>query len=861
MAKGKATRNSRRTSGSEPRNEKAVTPIRKNRTTRSVFAGSAKGKTGEHAEQVSNVKHMTDDDMEDNDTQDMRTPRKECETNEEREADVMRTQNDEGNGNNNDGRSNTSLGQGDDVECIGPSKVRGNPLEVVQNRCTQMDTALQAGDGIDSISQVDDGVRKPHGGFGTQGNVVPTHNGGRQAQSQRDSVDILGTQQAQQDQEDQGQHGSQQNAIATLATQEEDVVPIHNGERQAQSHPDSVEILGIQQDQADQGGFQDIAMPTDNGGRSTNHSDSRHCGHRTGEEDLVLTQNGVRQSQEEEVGSRRGDDNVLDGSFGRSRAYNPTNDAQEDRMTGQLSNATSAVMKDMSERWNGDAVEAMQNLRQLFVEEMGGLKTAMDEIKQMIVDMHAPNEKAYADMKKSSRFDDMDALMETKLPGFKQIFQRAALSPVLFSQIVRYVVTLFNPSPLDLTLAKTLSKVLTCSTREGKAVYDSDVGRAVKNLRREVVKVCISNAQIDVFKLFKDKACADEEGSKIPKWLNDRTICDMSANFIENGCLRHEQKADRTYTKRLSIISKGGIDANAQEKGEYIANKIYASVMDMFVAGRKSSRVVAFEELVYLFVDWKPYVSKDIDCKSVKMLWKADAKEPELKFTDLPFAYTALSGNTDVDPCNTNRLEEVVQRHAHLQLLVQHEVILKEASAARSDGVNDTSNKKTFSRSISLINVCLRIISAMSNFEKRTKTHQVLKYDKYSIIAAYRLASAMRRVVDVQTKGSIKSKEAIMNDGDDEVGGRNGRAYATNTDLNTAKEVLSLMCTPPDCEMGRVFDRNVNAVSSKLYEDDNDVAVSSVFETPAQVSSASQRSAMESSSIAHNSMDTDLDLS
>ena len=149
----------------------------------------------------------------------------------------------------------------------------------------------------------------------------------------------------------------------------------------------------------------------------------------------------------------------------------------------------------------------------------------------------------------------------------------------------------------------------------------------------------------------------------------------------------------------------------------------------------------------------------------------------------------------------------------------------------------------------------------MSNFEKRTKTHQVLKYDKYSIMGAYRLASALRRVVDMQANGRIMSAEAFMNDGADLVGGSNGTANATNSDLNMAKEVFALIFTPSDCEMGRVFDRNVNAVSSKVYEEENDVAVSSVFEPPTNASSASQRNAIESSNIARNSMDTDLDLS
>ena len=48
----------------------------------------------------------------------------------------------------------------------------------------------------------------------------------------------------------------------------------------------------------------------------------------------------------------------------------------------------------------------------------GGLKTAIDEIKQMIVTVYPTNKKAYDDAKKPSRMEDMDTVMETRIPGF-----------------------------------------------------------------------------------------------------------------------------------------------------------------------------------------------------------------------------------------------------------------------------------------------------------------------------------------------------------------------------------------------------------------------------------------------------------
>ena len=53
--------------------------------------------------------------------------------NDEREADVIRTQKDEGNGKTDD-QSSTALGQRDFARGIGPPEEGGNTLEVVETR-------------------------------------------------------------------------------------------------------------------------------------------------------------------------------------------------------------------------------------------------------------------------------------------------------------------------------------------------------------------------------------------------------------------------------------------------------------------------------------------------------------------------------------------------------------------------------------------------------------------------------------------------------------------------------------------------------------------------------------------------------
>lgn len=78
----------------------------------------------------------------------------------------------------------------------------------------------------------------------------------------------------------------------------------------------------------------------------------------------------------------------------------------------------------------------------------------------------------------------------------------------------------------------------------------------------------------------------------------------------------------------MSTIMKGVIGPTSQDLGQFVGQIMYGSVMDMFLFGRKNCRIVAFEEVGYLFVDSFPYAYRSIDINSVKLQRKAAAKSP-----------------------------------------------------------------------------------------------------------------------------------------------------------------------------------------------------------------------------------------
>lgn len=57
--------------------------------------------------------------------------------------------------------------------------------------------------------------------------------------------------------------------------------------------------------------------------------------------------------------------------------------------------------------------------------------------------------------------------------------------------------------------------------------------------------------------------------------------------------------------------------------------------------------------------------------------------------------------------------------------------------------------KHSTNSTVQMVHVCLRYIAAFLKFEGNVKPITLKRYDNYSIIAIYRLADALRRVIDV----------------------------------------------------------------------------------------------------------------
>lgn len=187
-------------------------------------------------------------------------------------------------------------------------------------------------------------------------------------------------------------------------------------------------------------------------------------------------------------------------------------------------------------------------------------------------------------------------MIANNFPWFKNAFQKATFSPALFGRIERIIVNAYIHGSVGIGRTKRVMDLVMLSTRDGKLVYTTNVGREAKVLRRSIVKICILNVRMDVFGMFSVPAAAQAE-SKISNWLDDSSISEISDEQVEVGCLRHKVKSERATTRRISKISKGSIYPTKQELVQLVVHCIYGYVMDMFVFCRKNARTFILEDV------------------------------------------------------------------------------------------------------------------------------------------------------------------------------------------------------------------------------------------------------------------------
>lgn len=137
--------------------------------------------------------------------------------------------------------------------------------------------------------------------------------------------------------------------------------------------------------------------------------------------------------------------------------------------------------------------------------------------------------------------------------------------------------------------------------------------------------------------------------TEVPKLVIDSSLCDLSNEQLEVGCMLHEERADWVKVKRESSIAKGSLDSSTQDHGDISAHRIYWYIMYMFRFGRQITRTVKFEDIRYLFNYFNVFLLSEVALDALNMQWMHAVKEPDFDNRALSFTFMASAGMSNID--------------------------------------------------------------------------------------------------------------------------------------------------------------------------------------------------------------------
>lgn len=140
-------------------------------------------------------------------------------------------------------------------------------------------------------------------------------------------------------------------------------------------------------------------------------------------------------------------------------------------------------------------------------------------------------------------------------------------------------------------------------------------------------------------------------------------------------------------------------------------------------------------------------------------------KRHEFGAQSFSFTKTTMSVVLDIGAANeTTKLNEVLDSHQHLMLLLRHEVILTDGLkyVRQNSRYKVTSKTMTWIQVISLI-ILLKVNCVVLELWKESQVRYLLNYGSWYIIATYRLAATLSLVIDAKTSWKMNSFELMGN--------------------------------------------------------------------------------------------------
>ena len=163
--------------------------------------------------------------------------------------------------------------------------------------------------------------------------------------------------------------------------------------------------------------------------------------------------------------------------------------------------------------------------------------------------------------------------------------------------------------------------------------WQSGEGKIASKLRRRIMLCCLHMARRNLYDDFSTGPFGLRNST--PSWLvlkikrEDGTKVDYLVNkhIINTVDLLEKRQEPKDDYRRREMVARRG-KPNRSDVGLYAFTYLYGSLRRMFTRTRKDARMIFFQKLGYLFMDWSQYKKCSVHDSTVTMCWAAPIHAP-----------------------------------------------------------------------------------------------------------------------------------------------------------------------------------------------------------------------------------------
>lgn len=459
-------------------------------------------------------------------------------------------------------------------------------------------------------------------------------------------------------------------------------------------------------------------------------------------------------------------------------------------------------------------------------QEMSSLRDTIDDVKTYIDRRNSELKRMFSDNFNELRLlvqhntgdgkrkKEGSIIADVEIPFFNIVFSDATMQVVIEKCMVGHLMNtteeytgMFGRSQKDwrATLSRGAGLALrimlfavNLKKKEGKALYDTQVGVKFSEFREGIVLSALNAAKKNSFCLFRtgngnevmslddldgvDRMDMNSKKPKLPTWLQGDFI---GPEHITAARMKMEE------TRNKSEIKNTVVEGRAQEVSNELASSAAGQLYRMFTtrlnAARMTSKCTFFEEVGYLFIEWKSFCAIS-DQGTVKFEWVTSEPSDKVRgincIPDTIPRFMSTKGNggdedsiAAINKQNKALLKSLMDESQDMVLRVEHEVCIRrqakkncrngvkeepqsesrhefsesQSESIRSSDVNeeiDYERKEMIYRNINLIDISCRVLSSYGSQIQHRSPASFLCSSKNSLRCVYSVAVLFKKLLE-----------------------------------------------------------------------------------------------------------------